>query len=162
MPSSPLSMESGQPNALYYKRSHFVTRLPLEHLYSPSHYWLAQQQPGTWRIGLTQFATRMLGEIVDYGFEIQPAAPLQIGQVVGWIEGFKAVSDVFSVLDGRFGIINPDLGKEPDAIDRDCYGQGWLYEASGTPDHLCVDVQGYKNLLDATIDKLVENQHSAE
>jgi glycine cleavage system H protein len=154
-------MDSSEANTLYYKRSHFVTRLPLNRLYSPSHYWLFEQN-GIWRIGLTKFATRMLGEIVDYGFEIQPGASVQPGQALGWIEGFKAVSDVFCVIDGTFGSSNPELSRNPETIDRDCYGAGWLYEAAGKPDALCLDAQGYKGLLDTTIDKLVEKQLPAE
>jgi glycine cleavage system H protein len=150
-------MEAGEPNTLYYKRSHFVTRLPLDRLYSPSHYWLLNQE-GTWRIGLTKFATRMLGEIVDYGFETKPGELVRPGQALGWIEGFKAISDLFSVIEGKFEQANPDLSKNPDSVDRDCYGLGWLYSASGTPDALCLDAQGYKTLLDTTIDKLVEKQ----
>ncbi len=158
---SPTQMESGPANTLYYKRSHFVTRLPLDRLYSPSHYWVLNQN-GTWRVGLTKFATRMLGEIVDYGFETAPGTPIKPGQLLGWIEGFKAVSDVFAVLEGGFTRANPDLSNNPESIDRDCYGAGWLYEASGQPDPLCIDAHGYKALLDTTIDKLVEKQQPPE
>jgi glycine cleavage system H protein len=154
-------MESDESNTLYYKRSHFVTRLPLDRLYSPSHYWILNRD-GTWRVGLTKFATRMLGEIVDYGFETAGGATIKPGQLLGWIEGFKAVSDVFSVIEGQFGLSNPELSKNPETIDRDCYGNGWLYEASGQPDALCLDAQGYKALLDTTIDKLVEKQPPPE
>lgn len=154
-------MDPGEANTLFYKRSHFVTRIPLNRLYSPSHYWLLQRE-SVWRIGLTKFATRMLGEIVDYGFEIQPAAAVHPGQALGWIEGFKAVSDLFCVIEGKFVGPNTSLAREPEALDRDCYGEGWLYEATGQPDLQCVDAQGYKALLDATIDKLVEKQQPAE
>ena len=154
-------MEPGEANTLFYKRSHFVTRLPLNCRYSPSHYWLLEQN-GLWRIGLTKFATRMLGEIVDYGFDVQPEAPVQPGQALGWIEGFKAVSDLFCVVEGKFAASNPQLTNHPEAIDRDCYGEGWLYQASGNPGPQCLDAQGYKALLDATIDKLVEKQQPAE
>lgn len=154
-------MDPGEANTLFYKRSHFVTRLPLDLLYSPSHYWLREQQ-GVWRVGLTKFATRMLGEIVDYGFDVQPQAEVQPGQVLGWIEGFKAISDLFCVIEGQFGLSNAQLSRKPEAIDRDCYGEGWLYEASGKPGVGCVDAPGYKALLDATIDKLVEKQPPPE
>lgn len=154
-------MESGQSETLFYKRSHFVTHLPRNCLYSPSHYWLRDQN-GTWRVGLTKFATRMLGEIVDYAFEIQPGAAIQPGQLLGWIEGFKAISDVFGMIEGKFAGSNQQLTKNPEAIDRDCYGEGWLYEATGKPDPLCLDPQGYKALLDATIDKLVEKQQHSD
>ena len=154
-------MESAQSNTLFYKRSHFVTRLPMDRLYSPSHYWLLDKD-GAWRIGLTKFATRMLGEIVDYGFEIQSGTPVAPGQLLGWIEGFKAVSDVFGVVEGKFSRSNPELSRRPEVIDRDCYGEGWLYEATGKPDSLALDTVGYKGLLDATIDKLVEKQQSPD
>src|SRR5437764_12497941 len=125
-------MDPGDLSTLFYQRSHFVTHLPVNRLYSRSHYWLWNQN-GTWRIGLTQFATHMVGEIVDYGFDIQSHSVVRLGQVLGWIEGFKAVSDLVSVLDGTFECANPQLSPCPEAIDRDCYGGGWLYEASGSP-----------------------------
>lgn len=154
-------MEASESNTLYYKRSHFVTRLPLSYLYSPSHYWLAQAE-SSWRVGLTKFATRMLGEMVDYGFECAADSPVQPGQTLGWIEGFKAVSDLIGVIDGRFMGANPELSQNPELLDQDCYGRGWLYEAQGKPDALCLDVQAYKELLDSTIDKLVEKQQEPE
>src|SRR5690349_3397615 len=101
-------MDTGYAESLYYNGSHFVTRLPLKRLYSPSHYWLSEQK-GVWRVGLTKFATRMLGEIVDYGFDIQSNAAIHPGQVLGWIEGFKAVSELFCVLEGNFSQCNSQL-----------------------------------------------------
>ena len=155
------SMEPGDSNTLFYKRSHFVTRLPLDRLYTRSHYWLSGQN-GTWRVGLTKFATRMLGEIVDYGFDVGPGNGIHPGQVLGWIEGFKAISDLFCVIEGNFGCSNAELSGNTEAIDRDCYGAGWLYEGTGKPEEGCLDANGYKSLLDATIDKLVEKQQSSE
>ena len=154
-------MEGSEANILYYKRSHFVTRLPVGYWYSPSHCWLSEQN-GTWRIGLTKFATRMLGEMVDYGFEREPDSPVKLGQAIGWIEGFKAVSDLFSVVEGRFARANPDLSQNPELVDQDCYGRGWLYEAHGKADEACFDVQGYKGLLDSTIDQLAEKQQEPD
>ena len=154
-------MDPGDITTLFYQRSHFVTRLPVNRLYSPSHYWLLNQN-GIWRIGLTRFATHLLGEIVDYGFDIQGQAAVKPGQVLGWIEGFKAVSDLVCVLEGRFERANPQLSPCPEAIDRDCYGEGWLYEASGNPLAECVDAQGYVDVLNATIDQLIAKQQSAE
>jgi len=148
-------MESDESKALFYKRANFSTRLPLDRVYSPSNYWLLEQN-GIWRVGLTKFGAHLLGEIVDYGFGIQRRDAVRVGQVLGWIEGFKAVSDLVSVLDGTFGGSNPDLPKHTEAIDRDCYGEGWLYEAGGQPDSLCLSAQGYVAHLDKTINGLLE------
>ena len=154
-------MEGGESNTLYYKRSQFVTRLPTGYWYSPSHCWLSEQN-GIWRVGLTKFATRMLGEMVDYGFECKPESPVQIGQTIGWIEGFKALSDLVCVVEGRFVRANPDLNQNPEFVDKDCYGRGWLYEVQGKADEGCFDVQGYKGLLDVTIDDLAEKHRESQ
>ena len=139
-----------------------MTRLPLNYLYTASHYWLSEQN-GTWRVGLTQFGTRLLGEMVDYGFEVVvPDTPIQAGQIIGWIEGLKAVSDVCCIVDGKFRRINERLAKDPEILVRDCFGEGWIYEAVGSPNPRTMHVQGYRAWLDKTIDELLEKQRSSE
>jgi glycine cleavage system H protein len=155
-------MDATTPKTLYYKRSHFVTRLPVEYLYSPSHLWLAQIEGGLWRVGLTKFATRMLGDMVDYGFETKLDSLVASGQIIGWVEGFKAISDIYCVLAGNFAGANPNLKESITAISKDPYGAGWLYEVRGHPDAKCVDVQTYKTMLDQTIDRILEKQKTDE
>ena len=147
---------------LFYKRSHFVTHLPVDYLYSPSHCWIARQAEGVWQVGLTRFATRMLGEMVDHGFEIAADAPVQPGQVLGWVEGFKAISDVYCIAAGHFGGGNPALREQISLIDKAPYEAGWLYRVQGQPDSRCMDVQAYRALLDKTIDKILEKQKAEE
>ncbi|MBI3877268.1 MAG: glycine cleavage system protein H [Verrucomicrobia bacterium] len=155
-------MPADKPKTFHYKRSRFVTQLPADCLYSPSHAWLARQMDGAWRVGITKFATRMLGEMVECGFEIQPGAPVACGQIIGWVEGFKAISDIFCVADGNFIGANEVLKKKISLVSKDPYGAGWLYEARGTPDPRCLDVHAYAKLLDKTIDKILERQKADE
>ena len=156
-------MASGNSKTLFYKRSHFVTHLPVQYLYSPSHSWIApQNEAGLRRVGLTKFATRMLGDMVDHGFEAEAGAPVQLGQVIGWVEGFKAISDVFCIAEGNFAGANPVLKDKITLLNKDPYGAGWLYQVKGTPDSKCVDVHAYKNILDKTIDKILERQKGEE
>jgi glycine cleavage system H protein len=154
---------AAQSKTLFYKRSRFVTHLPVDYLYSPSHSWIVRQD-GTelWRVGLTKFATRMLGEMVDHGFELEPGVPVQVGQVIGWVEGFKAISDVFCIADGNFGGANPVLKEKITLVNKDPYGAGWLYRIAGNPDPKCVDVHAYVKILDKTIDKILERQKGEE
>ena len=155
-------METRMPKTLHYKRSRFVTQLPVDYLYSPSHGWIARQEDDLWRVGFTKFAVRMLGDMVDHGFEIEPGAPVQPGQIVGWIEGFKAISDLFCIAEGQFAGPNPLLKEKITLVNKDPYGQGWLYMVKGKPDTKCVDVHGYRAILDKTIDKILEKQKSEE
>ncbi len=150
--------QATKPKTVHYKRSHFVTQLPADFLYSPSHAWLARQPGELWRVGLTKFATRMLGEMVDCGFEPKPDSPVAGGQIIGWVEGFKAISDIYCVLDGTFSGANAALKENITVINQDPYGAGWLYEARGQPDAKCMDVKSYITLLDTTIDRILEKQ----
>jgi glycine cleavage system H protein len=149
-------------HTLLYKRARFVTRLPVDRLYSPSHFWIAEQQAGIWRVGFTRFATRMLGEIVEHEFQVDVGAPVEAGQIIGWIEGFKAISDIYSVAGGKFAGGNPALTEKIELLGKEPYGAGWLYAIEGKPDSHCTDVHGYAGLLDATIDKMLEKQEYSE
>jgi glycine cleavage system H protein len=113
-------------------------------------------------VGLTKFATRMLGEVVDHGFEVSPGAAVKPGQVVGWVEGFKAISDLFCVGQGEFASCNLALQARVTLISADPYGQGWLYQFKGEPDARCLDVEGYRAILDDTIDRILENQKGSK
>jgi glycine cleavage system H protein len=145
-----------------YKRSHFATHLPIQYLYTQSHAWIAEQEPGLWRVGMTRFATRMLGEMVDHGLEFALDAPVKPGQIVGWIEGFKAISDLYCVAEGIFKGGNARLTENITLVSKDCYGAGWLYLVKGKPDPNCVNVTAYQTILDKTIDRILEKQKSDE
>ncbi len=139
---------------IYYRRSRFATRLAADRLYTPSHFWVQEHEPGLWRVGLTKFAARMLGDVVDLGFDVKTGGVVALGDAVGWFEGFKARSDLYSVVAGTFSRGNPELELDIDMIDRDRYGRGWLYEVRGTPDTASCDAAGYAGILDATIDRM--------
>jgi glycine cleavage system H protein len=142
-----------------YKRSRFSSRLPIQYRYTASHYWLRETEPGTWQVGFTKFATRMLGEMVEFDFKIAPGARIQAGQVVGWTEGFKAMSDIYSAASGEFLGPNPALAENITLIDSKPYDEGWLYQVRGVPDPAHTDVNGYIAILDATIDKMLSSRH---
>ncbi len=155
-------MEADKPKSLHYKRSHFVTQLPVDYLYSPSHCWMRQQEGDLWRVGFTKFAVRMLGDMVDHGFEAELGARVAPGQILGWIEGFKAISDLFCIAEGNFAGPNPLLKEKITMVNKDPYGAGWLYMITGKPDLKCVEVHGYRAILDKTIDRILEKQKAEE
>ncbi len=155
-------MSADKPKTLFYKRATFITHLPVNARYSPSHCWLEEVAPGHWRVGFTKFATRMLGEMVDHNFDTATGAPVQPGQVVGWIEGFKAISDLFCAGTGAFARGNPALREKVALVNKEPYTTGWLYEFTGEPDATCVDVHGYIAHLDKTIDRILEKQKAEE
>jgi glycine cleavage system H protein len=144
-----------------YKRARFSTRLPLTYRYTPSHYWMRESEAGVWQVGFTKFATRMLGDMVEFDFKLQPGTRMEPGQVIGWTEGFKAMSDIYSAASGEFLGANPALAAAITLIDHDPYGNGWLYSVRGEPDARSSGVDGYIAVLDATIDTMLRSRHDA-
>src|SRR5688572_25222958 len=94
-PSDFLIPMSALRDWIKFKHARFTARFPSDYRYSRSHYWMAPvaDEPGVWRVGFTKFATRMLGELVDFNFKVQAGDAVTPGLEIGWVEGFKAASD---------------------------------------------------------------------
>lgn len=137
---------------IVYRRAHFTARLPTSLLYTRAHYWIQPQQP--LQIGLTPLATRMLGEIIIVEFAVGPGDEVDLGEVIGSIEGVKALSEIYSPAHGSFARANPLLEERPRRINHRPFTDGWLFELNGEADPETVDVDGYVAHLDETIDRL--------
>ena len=155
-------MKPPPPKTLFFKQSHFVTHLPVDYRYTRSHFWAESRTGDRLRLGFTKFATRMLGEMVDHKFDTDAGAAVRPGQVLGWIEGFKAISDVICVGQGSFARGNPALQENIALITDANYLDGWLYEINGQLDDQSLDVQQYADHLKTTIDKILEKQRTDE
>jgi glycine cleavage system H protein len=103
----------------------------------------------------------MLGDLVEFDFTVSPGTRIALGQEIGTMEGFKAVTALYSVAEGELLGMSPALDADITAAESDPYGRGWLYRVRGNPDPQSVDVDGYTALLDATIDRLLESRHDS-
>ena len=153
-------MSDSRAETVYFRRSRFTTHLPRDRRYSPSHYWLLEESPGIWRVGFTRFATRMLGDIVEFEFAVLPGTNTSLGDEIGSIEGLKAVTSVFAAGSGRFLGEGAALRRDVTLADSDPYGEGWLYKLDGVAGADTVDVHGYVAILDATIEKMLSSRHA--
>jgi glycine cleavage system H protein len=149
-------------NFVRFKHARFSARFPDSFRYSRSHYWMApvEGEAGLWRVGFTKFATRMLGELVDCEWKKKSGEPVAPGDNIGWVEGFKAASDVYCVMDGQFASGNPALEEDACIIRTDPYEIGWLYSVRGEPEPDSLDVHGYIELLTGTIQTMAETTHA--
>lgn len=147
-----------------FKHARFSARFPEGYRYSKSHYWMApvEGEPGLWRVGFTKFATRMLGELVDCEWKPAEGGAVEPGQIIGWVEGFKAASDVYSVMAGAFAEGNPYLKQDACVVRTDPYEVGWLYAVRGEPEPENMDVHGYIEYLSAIIHRMAEEGHGEE
>jgi glycine cleavage system H protein len=123
---------------------------------------LVDENKGIWRIGFTKFATRMLGELVEAEFEIPVGDVIEPGQEIGWVEGFKAASCVYSVMKGTFLGMNPALDEDACIIRSSPYTDGYLYEVNGTPETGNIDVAEYEAHLDALIEEMKKDPKYAD
>lgn len=98
--------------------------IPDDLYYTESHEWV---DPETGRIGITDFAQDELGDIV---FVELPAVgdELERDGEFGVVESIKAVSDIYTPVSGEVTDTNEALEGEPELINDDPYGDGWLVE----------------------------------
>ena len=141
---------------LFYKRNRFSTRLPLTHAYTRSHFWLRPHPDAPARLctGMTRFATRMLGDLVEFGFEVDTGADVTEGQVIGWVEGMKAAADLYCTTSGVFAGANADTVSDCDLVRQSTYDRGWLYAVDGNLPEDALQAAGYRDFLDETIDRI--------
>lgn len=76
-------------------------------------------------IGITDYAQRELGDIVFVEVETI-GKELEAGEVFGTVEAVKTVSDLFLPVTGTVTELNPHLKNEPDSVNNDPYGKGWM------------------------------------
>lgn len=97
----------------------------LEGLYYSKEWMWIKIENGKARIGITDYAQKQMREIV---FAELPSSGTQVkrGEPFGTLESVKAVSDLISPLTGRVIEVNDRAGSNPEIINEDPYGEGWL------------------------------------
>ncbi len=95
--------------------------------YSSDHEWVRSGNGSTVRIGITDYAADQLGDIV---FASLPSIgeTVSTGDACGELESTKSVSDIFSPVPGVVAAVNALLESNPETINADPYGDGWLFE----------------------------------
>ena len=99
--------------------------VPKELLYTKDHEWV-RLEDGKARVGITDHAQKSLGDIV---YVELPAVGKTVkkGERAATVESVKAVGEVFAPLSGKVVAVNETVTQSPDLINKDPYGQGWLF-----------------------------------
>jgi len=99
--------------------------------YTRSHEWIEDLGDGTVRIGITDHAQELLGDLVY--IELPEAGSVQHqGDACAVVESVKAASDVYSPLSGEVVDVNEALVGSPENANSDPYGDGWLFTIRGS------------------------------
>lgn len=105
-----------------------MSNIPADLKYSAEHEWVATTETDSVvRIGITDFAQDALGEVV-YVEHPEVGATVAAGDVVGEVESTKSVSDIYAPVAGEIVAVNENLTDEPQAINAEPYGAGWLFD----------------------------------
>jgi glycine cleavage system H protein len=102
-----------------------MSLLPADLRYTKSHEWLRTLPDGSIEIGITDHAQQSLGDLVFV--EVPEAGKaLAAGDACAVVESVKAASDVYSPVTGEVTAGNHKLATQPELINRDPYGEGWI------------------------------------
>lgn len=99
---------------------------PSDLYYTKDHEWLRLEDDGTTgTVGITDFAQHELGDIVFV--ELEPeGTEMDEDDVFGTVEAVKTVSELFMPLAGRIVAVNEALEANPELVNEDPYGEGWM------------------------------------
>jgi glycine cleavage system H protein len=123
---------------------------PTDLRYTRDHEWIRVDGDEA-TVGITEYAADQLGDIVfvelpDTGRNLEEAKPF------GVVESVKAVSDLFAPISGAVKATNDALAREPELVNRDPYGAGWMVRMTvADPAQLddLLDGEGYDELIAA-------------
>jgi glycine cleavage system H protein len=98
---------------------------PEELKYTEEHEWIRDNGDGTVTVGITDFAQGELGDIVFVELEPEGSEFVK-DDVLGTVEAVKTVSELFSPVSGEVVEINAELEDDPELVNTDPYGKGWM------------------------------------
>ncbi len=103
-----------------------MSDIPAELKYRASHEWV-RVEDGIAIVGITDHAQAAMGDLVyvelpDVGQNVAA------GDEAGVVESVKAASDIYAPVSGEIVAVNELLEGEPEKVNSDCYGSGWLFK----------------------------------
>jgi len=104
-----------------------VSEIPADLTYTEEHEWVQRTGEATVRVGITDYAQSALGDVVfvqlpDVGAEVTA------GESFGEVESTKSVSDLYAPVSAKVVAVNGDLEADPQLVNSDPYGGGWLVD----------------------------------
>lgn len=127
-----------------------MTEIPADLSFTTEHEWVLRTGDDTVRVGITDYAQSALGDVV---FVQLPDVDSQItaGESFGEVESTKSVSDLYAPVSAKVIAVNSDLETNPQLVNSDPYGEGWLVELQADAADLAaalgdlLDADGYRD-----------------
>ena len=129
-----------------------MSDIPAELRYTAEHEWVRRTEEGTVRVGITDFAQSALGGVVFVQLP-EVGTDVTAGESFGEVESTKSVSDLYAPVSATVVAVNTALEGDPQLVNSDPYGQGWLLELRAGADTLdqtlttLLDADAYRGIL---------------
>jgi glycine cleavage system H protein len=124
---------------------------PSDLRYTKEHEWVRVESDDVVVFGITDFAQSALGDVVFASLP-KVGASLTAGQTCGEVESTKSVSDIYAPVTGVVKEINVKLANNPEILNSDPYGAGWMVKLSGvskTQIDSLLDASGYQKITES-------------
>ena len=102
-----------------------MSNIPAELKYTSSHEWVREEEEGTVTVGVTDHAQESLGDLVFVDAP-EEGESLEAGTACAVVESVKAASDIYAPVSGAVVEVNERLEDEPELVNNDPYGDGWV------------------------------------
>jgi len=103
-----------------------MSNIPANLKYTETHEWIEDLGDGTVRVGITDHAQELLGDMV-YVELPEVGDSFEAGDECAVVESVKAASDVYAPVAGEIIEVNENLANSPDLVNQDAYHDGWLF-----------------------------------
>lgn len=113
--------------------------------YTSDHEWVLAEG-SLLTVGITQYAADALGDVV-YVDHPAVGSSVAAGAIVGEVESTKSVGEIFAPVTGTVTETNQAVADDPELINRDPYGEGWLFKVETTDTPELLDATAYKALI---------------
>ena len=104
-----------------------MSNIPADLKYTKSHEWVNNNDNGTITVGITDHAQESLGDLVFVELP-EVGKELEAEEACAVVESVKAASDIYAPLAGEVVEVNEALEDQPELINSDPYGDGWLFK----------------------------------
>ena len=124
---------------------------PSDLRYTKEHEWVKIEFDDVVVFGITDFAQSALGDVVFASLP-KVGASLTAGQTCGEVESTKSVSDIYSPVTGVVKEVNEKLANNPEILNSDPYGAGWMVKLSGVSKsqvETLLDAAGYQKITES-------------
>lgn len=126
-----------------------MSTIPRNLKFTTTHEWVREETEGVVTIGITDHAQELLGDLVFIELP-EIGTELDAGDECCVVESVKAAADVYAPVDGRVAEVNTALLAQPELINQDPFGQGWLWKMQLAKDadlSALLDADGYSSVI---------------